>query len=101
MIDRVEAQFDMKPERLIGDTAYGTTPMLAWMVEEKDIEPHVPVNTEVKAPYFPKASTTMSAIPIRYAWLRFSSMNSTWPSWILMASFQQKPADLHTTLRSC
>ncbi|AZE56390.1 Mobile element protein [Pseudomonas synxantha] len=43
MIDRVETQFDIKPERLIGDTAYGTAPMLAWMVEEKDIEPHVPV----------------------------------------------------------
>ncbi len=43
MISRVEAQFDIKPERLIGDTAYGTAPMLAWMVEEKDIEPHVPV----------------------------------------------------------
>ena len=41
MIDRVEAQFDIKTERLIGDTAYGTAPMLAWMVEEKDIEPHV------------------------------------------------------------
>lgn len=35
MIERVEAQFDIKPERLIGDTAYGTAPMLAWMVEEK------------------------------------------------------------------
>ncbi len=43
MIDRVEAQFGIKPDRLIGDTAYGTAPMLAWMVEEKDIEPHVPV----------------------------------------------------------
>ena len=43
MIDRVEAQFDIKPERLIGDTAYGAAPMLAWMVEEKNIEPHVPV----------------------------------------------------------
>ena len=43
MIDRVEAQFDIKPERLVGDTAYGTAPMLAWMVEEKDIEPHEPV----------------------------------------------------------
>jgi len=27
----------------VGDTAYGTAPMLAWMVEEKNIEPHVPV----------------------------------------------------------
>ena len=43
MVARVESQFDLTPERLIGDTAYGTAPMLAWMVEEKDIEPHVPV----------------------------------------------------------
>lgn len=42
MVDRVEEQFDIKPERLIGDTAYGTAPMLAWMVEDKDIKPHVP-----------------------------------------------------------
>lgn len=43
MIDRVEERFDLKPHRLVGDTAYGTAPMLAWMVEEKQIEPHVPV----------------------------------------------------------
>ena len=43
MIERVEEQFDIKPDRLIGDTAYGIAPMLAWMVDEKDIEPHVPV----------------------------------------------------------
>jgi hypothetical protein len=42
-VERVEAQLDLTPERLTGDTAYGTAPMLAWMVEEKDIEPHVPV----------------------------------------------------------
>jgi transposase len=43
MIERVEARFDMTPERLIGDTAYGSAPMLSWLVEEKDIEPHMPV----------------------------------------------------------
>ena len=43
MIDRVEERFGVKPRRLIGDTAYGTAEMLAWMVEEKNIEPHVPV----------------------------------------------------------
>ena len=43
MIDRVEERFDLKPARLIGDTAYGTAPMLGWMVEDKRIEPHVPV----------------------------------------------------------
>jgi hypothetical protein len=43
MINRVEHRFGMKPKRLIGDTAYGTAEMLAWMVDEKKIEPHVPV----------------------------------------------------------
>ena len=43
MIDRVEERFDLKPQRLIGDTAYGTAPMLNWMVQDKQIEPHVPV----------------------------------------------------------
>lgn len=33
MIGRVEEQYNIKPERLIGDTAYGTAPMLVWMVD--------------------------------------------------------------------
>ena len=43
MIERVEARFDITPQRLIGDTAYGTAPILGWLVEEKHIAPHVPV----------------------------------------------------------
>jgi len=43
MIERVEERHNLKPQRLIGDTAYGTGPMLEWMVEAKGIEPHVPV----------------------------------------------------------
>ncbi len=43
MIDRVEDQFDIKPKRLVGDTNYGTADILAWLVNEKDIAPHVPV----------------------------------------------------------
>ena len=43
MVERVETNFNITPQRLIGDTAYGTAPMLAWMVDEKAIEPHVPV----------------------------------------------------------
>jgi transposase len=43
MVERVEECFDLRPERLIADTAYGSAPMLGWMVEEKGIEPHVPV----------------------------------------------------------
>jgi hypothetical protein len=43
MLDRIEARFALKPQRLIGDTAYGSAPMLAWLVEDKAIAPHVPV----------------------------------------------------------
>jgi len=43
MLERTEAQTGLKPDRLIGDTAYGTAAMLGWLVEEKSIEPHVPV----------------------------------------------------------
>jgi len=43
MVDRVEERFDLKPQRLIGDMAYGTTEMLGWMVDEKGIAPHAPV----------------------------------------------------------
>jgi hypothetical protein len=43
MLERVEERLNLKPERLIGDTAYGAGPMLGWLVEQKQIEPHVPV----------------------------------------------------------
>lgn len=43
MIDRVEQRFRIKPEHLIGDTAYGTAPLLGWLVQDKQIEPYVPV----------------------------------------------------------
>jgi IS5 family transposase len=43
MIDRVQERFDLKPNRLIGDMAYGAAELLGWMVDEKQIEPHVPV----------------------------------------------------------
>lgn len=43
MIERTEACFDIKPDRLAGDTAYGSGPTLDWLVNEKDIAPHIPV----------------------------------------------------------
>jgi hypothetical protein len=42
-MDRVEERFDLKPNRLVGDTAYGSAALLGWMVNDKQIEPHVPV----------------------------------------------------------
>jgi len=43
MIERTEQRFALKPKCLIGDTAYGSGPMLGWLVETKQIEPHIPV----------------------------------------------------------
>jgi hypothetical protein len=43
MIDRVERRFAIKPARLIGDMAYGAAELLGWMVNDKAIEPHVPL----------------------------------------------------------
>jgi hypothetical protein len=42
MIERTEERFGLKPERLAADTAYGSAPMLNWLVE-KVIAPHIPV----------------------------------------------------------
>ena len=43
MIERTEQRFDMKPERLAGDTAYGCGANLNWLVNEAKIAPHIPV----------------------------------------------------------
>ena len=42
MVDRVERRFDLRPQRLAGDTAYGAVRLLKWLVDRK-ITPHVPV----------------------------------------------------------
>jgi hypothetical protein len=39
MIDQIEEHFDMKPKRLVGDTAYGAAEILGWMVNDKQIVP--------------------------------------------------------------
>ncbi len=43
MIERVKDRFGLETKKLIGDTAYGTAEFLNWMVNDKRIEPHVPV----------------------------------------------------------
>ena len=42
MIDRTRDRFDLTPERLAADTAYGSGEMLGWL-EARQIEPHIPV----------------------------------------------------------
>jgi transposase len=43
MIDRTMDRFGLYPTALAADTAYGSAPMLDWLVEERGIEPHIPV----------------------------------------------------------
>ena len=42
MVERTEERFDIKPNRLAADTAYGSGPNLSWLVN-KEIAPHIPV----------------------------------------------------------
>lgn len=53
MVERVEANFDLTPECLIGDTAYGAVPMLAWLVEEKAIEYRYPAGQSLRSDWRP------------------------------------------------
>jgi transposase len=43
MIDRTAERLGVTPERLAADTGYGSAEMLAWLVDERNIAPHIPV----------------------------------------------------------
>ena len=43
MLDRTKDTFDIDPEWMIADTAYGTGALLEWLVQERGIAPHIPV----------------------------------------------------------
>ena len=42
MVERVERRFDLRPQRLAGDTVYGVARLLKWLMDRM-ITPHVPV----------------------------------------------------------
>jgi len=42
MIERVKERFNLRPQRLAGDTVYGAARLLKWLVEH-NISPHIPV----------------------------------------------------------
>jgi transposase len=42
MVERTQERFDLKPDRVAGDVAYGTGRLLAWLVD-REIDPHIPV----------------------------------------------------------
>jgi len=43
MLERTEERFGLKPQWLAADSAYGSARTLNWLVEEKQIAPHIPV----------------------------------------------------------
>jgi hypothetical protein len=43
MLERTAERFGLKPQRLAADSGYGSAPMLNWLVEDKQITPHIPV----------------------------------------------------------
>ena len=43
MIERTQERFNITPERLAADTAYGSAATLNWIVNERRIAPHIPV----------------------------------------------------------
>jgi transposase len=43
MIERAHDRFGLHPVRLAGDSAYGSAETLNWLVQDRGIEPHVPV----------------------------------------------------------
>lgn len=43
MLIRTAERFDLHPDKLAADTAYGPAEMLGWLVKEQGIAPHIPV----------------------------------------------------------
>ena len=72
MIDRIADKFNLHPERLIADTAYGSAPMLDWLAQQRGIAPHIPVIDKSGRKDGTKAG---SAILVNNIMKRSSSLN--------------------------
>ncbi|MEO0960201.1 MAG: IS1182 family transposase [Pseudomonadota bacterium] len=68
MLDRTQARTGLYPERFVGDGAYGNAETLGWLVNEKGIEPHVPVidKSGREDGSFARADFTFEACKDRY-----------------------------------
>jgi transposase len=82
MIERVEERLALKTKKLIGDTAYGTAEFLGWMVEDKGIEPHVPVweKAERKDGTFSRSDFSYDAINDQYTCPAGKLLKKYWTS---------------------
>jgi len=97
MIERVEETFAIKPERLVGDTNYGTAVILGWLVDEKQIEPHVPVwdKSERKDGTFNRSDFTYDAENNRYICPAGKYLKTAW------RSKQKNPYRYRASLYDC
>ncbi len=80
MIDRVQARFGITPQRLVGDTNYGSAAMLDWLVNDKQIAPHVPVwdKSERTDGSFGRSAFSFDAQKNRYACPAGKFLKPTW-----------------------
>ena len=62
MIERTEERFGLKPERLVGDTAYGAAPMLNWLVERRVSRHLSPCSTSRSGTMAPSRAATFDTI---------------------------------------
>ena len=92
MIERVERRFDLKPARLIGDMAYGAAPMLGWLVEEKQIAPHIPVwdKSEPNDGTFGRSAFTFDAENNRYICPAGKYLKPAWRSRVKKNPFRYR-----------
>lgn len=92
MLERVEERFDLKPERLIGDMAYGAAPMLGWLVEEKQIAPHIPVwdRSEPGDGTFGRSDFTFDAENNRYICPAGKYLKPAWRSRVKQNPFRYR-----------
>jgi transposase len=80
MIERVEKQFDLKPQRFVADTAYGSDTMIGWLVDDKGIAPHIPVWDRAKRVdgTFNRAEFVFEAEHDRYVCPAGKHLKSSW-----------------------
>ena len=81
MIERTEERFDIKPEWLAADTAYGSGANLNWLVKDKKIAPHIPVTDKSnRADDFHGKTlpSTKSVTSTSVQWVRFGRRQVGW-----------------------
>jgi hypothetical protein len=86
MIERTEQCFDIKPQRLAGDTAYGSGANLDWLVNEANIAPRLSRwSTSRSARMGPSVGKTSALTKSRtFTFVRLARFSARRASWSMM-----------------